>query len=379
MTSRRDIQRRGAALAALLALELIQPASLRADRPPDESETHADEPRERFKRGVELYRDGSYDAALAEFQRAYALSPDYRVLYNLAQVQAERHEYVAGMKLLDDYLAQGSSQISESRMAQVASTRARLERMIATLWVISPAAGAEILVDGLPTAKVPLTTPLMLNAGVHRVQLRKPGYETAVRELTIAGSETVHLEFALAPEHSSVERRATAGPLVPAKVDVDLRVRSDPPAVPLASERERYVRVSSHQTPMWVALMSTAVLTGAAATFGALVATSNASLARELSALPADRERVAGLESQLRRDAALLDTCVIGAVISAGAAVYFALSPPAETVEAPRAAGLTQAHVGNIPGHRAELVSDDISGAASAPHRAAGSAALSRR
>jgi tetratricopeptide (TPR) repeat protein len=75
------------ALALALAALLSCAVTARADAPlePDTSEA-----RMRFTRGVKLYHEGSYDAALAEFTKAYRLAPNYRVLYNLAQVQAER-------------------------------------------------------------------------------------------------------------------------------------------------------------------------------------------------------------------------------------------------------------------------------------------------
>ncbi len=40
---------------------------------------------EHFGRGVELYKDGDSGGALVEFKRAYELSPNYRVLYNMGQ------------------------------------------------------------------------------------------------------------------------------------------------------------------------------------------------------------------------------------------------------------------------------------------------------
>ena len=36
--------------------------------------SNMDEARTRFQQGVELYREGSFDAALAEFQKAYELA-----------------------------------------------------------------------------------------------------------------------------------------------------------------------------------------------------------------------------------------------------------------------------------------------------------------
>ena len=325
-------QRHRFVAASLLAIALGNAAPTRADSAPDLIEFGVSEPRERFRRGVELYREGSYDAALAEFQKAYELAPDYRVLYNLAQVQAERHDYVAGLRLLDDYVAKGSSQIPESRMAQVESTRTRLRSRIATLWVNSPIEGAEVLVDGRIAGKLPLTTPILLNAGVHHVTLRKPGLEVAARELTIAGNETVKFEFPIAAEVSRTQAPVPATTVVPAKVDVDLRVRNDPAPMSMADDTQSG-EASAVRTPMWLALISTAVFTGGAATFGALVSAKNDSLERELAAFPADRGRVATLNSQLKRDAALFDVFLLGATVSAGVAVYFALSAASSNTE----------------------------------------------
>jgi Tfp pilus assembly protein PilF len=46
----------------------------------------AEAAKQHFNRGVASYRDGDFDAALAEFEKAYETRPDYRVLYNLGQV-----------------------------------------------------------------------------------------------------------------------------------------------------------------------------------------------------------------------------------------------------------------------------------------------------
>jgi hypothetical protein len=40
-----------------------------------------------FHRNVDLYKDSDYGGALVEFQRAYDLAPNYRVLFNLGQTQ----------------------------------------------------------------------------------------------------------------------------------------------------------------------------------------------------------------------------------------------------------------------------------------------------
>src|SRR5688572_22988168 len=70
---------------------------------------------EHFERGIELYQEGSLDAALVEFERAYESVPDYRVLYNLAQVQTQRGEYVEAIVLFERYLREGGAGIDTER------------------------------------------------------------------------------------------------------------------------------------------------------------------------------------------------------------------------------------------------------------------------
>src|SRR5262245_54854214 len=51
----------------------------------------------RFERGLALYDDGDYDAALVEFSRAYELSPTYKVLYNIAKIERVKNDYSSAL------------------------------------------------------------------------------------------------------------------------------------------------------------------------------------------------------------------------------------------------------------------------------------------
>src|SRR3954470_7819868 len=47
----------------------------------------------RFERGLALYDDGDFDAALVEFNRAYSLSPTYKILYNIGKIERGKNDY----------------------------------------------------------------------------------------------------------------------------------------------------------------------------------------------------------------------------------------------------------------------------------------------
>jgi hypothetical protein len=300
---------------AFVAL-LSYPAISQADRASVAVEFGVEDARERFRKGVELYREGSYDASFAEFSKAYEIVPDYRVLYNLAQVQAERHEYAAALKLVDDYLKHGEGEIATERLEHVRTWLAQLKGRVAVLWVQCPLSAAELLVDGLPAAVLPQDTPLLLNSGVHQLQLRKAGYETVTRELTIAGGEKVLVELPAPLELGIASATVVSVETTPD----DLSPPSDAPKVPP-------VATPTHsRTPLWISLISTAVVAGGAVTFGALASSLDSELDRELARLPADQARVNDLRSDLKRNAALSDVFTVGAVIGAGVSLYFALS-----------------------------------------------------
>src|SRR5688500_14271446 len=59
---------------------------------------------EHFNRGVEYVHDGDLKGALIEFKRAYAVSPNYRVLYNLGQVANALGRYTEAQDYFQRYL-----------------------------------------------------------------------------------------------------------------------------------------------------------------------------------------------------------------------------------------------------------------------------------
>lgn len=103
--------------------------------------------RTRFRRGVRLYSEGSFEAALAEFNKAYQLSFNYRLLYNIAQTQFDLHDYVGTQRSLEHYMSKGGGEITEERRAQVAEPNRKLEERIGQVVVTCSLDGAEIRID----------------------------------------------------------------------------------------------------------------------------------------------------------------------------------------------------------------------------------------
>jgi hypothetical protein len=82
----------------------------------------ADEARVHFMRGAVKYTEGNIDAALAEFQLAYALNPSYKIRYNIAQCHMEQERFGRAYEEFYLYLYEGGSEVPPDRRAEVEQT-----------------------------------------------------------------------------------------------------------------------------------------------------------------------------------------------------------------------------------------------------------------
>jgi hypothetical protein len=155
------------------------------------------EAKQRFDRGFELYEEGEYPLALIEFNRAYELVPNYRVLYNIGQVCIQLGQYANARRALEEYLQKGGDGLAADRRAAVNKDLEMLRHRTAFLTIGANLEGAEVLVDDVLVGKTPLGPALLVDAGVHRVTLRRPGYLPKTSNVTLAGGDEQSLSVAL--------------------------------------------------------------------------------------------------------------------------------------------------------------------------------------
>ncbi|HVZ35071.1 MAG TPA: PEGA domain-containing protein, partial [Polyangiaceae bacterium] len=276
---------------------LATPSALRAQRaagPGGEAAAH-------FDRGIELYGEGNLDAALVEFERAHELVPSYRVLYNLAQIQAERHEYVAALGLFERYLEEGGAEVATPRKAETLEEIARLRTRIAELWVESDVSGAKLSVNGAYMGTLPLSTPILINPGVCQVRVEKPGYRAQRREIKVAGGD-----------HARVELRLNEG---------------GDPAPGSAADAASASAPQRNYRPFWISAATAVALGGATLTFGLVTQSADRTLDRELDRFPVNDRALADDRSRLKTYAALTDGFGAATIVALGFAVYFLIDP----------------------------------------------------
>lgn len=203
-------------LAALTTTSIVSaqqppPAGAPAPAAADPKE----EARQRYDRGMQLYSDGAYDLALIEINRAYDLAPSYKLLYNVAQINAQLQNYAGALRAFERYLVEGGADVPQKRQEEVAKEIQNLRARTANLRVTINVEGADILVDGFPQVAPPPGEPLLVNAGVRKVSARKPGYQPTEQVLTLAGGDSVDVKLDLAEVASSGPQASPPQPVKP--------------------------------------------------------------------------------------------------------------------------------------------------------------------
>jgi hypothetical protein len=215
---------------------------------PEDAGTH-------FRRAVELFKEADFRAALIEFKRANELSPNFRVLYNIAQCQLELQDYAGALGSYARYLE--SNEVPRDRRAAVEATVKKLQTRVATVEIRTNVAGAEVHVDEEAVGSTPLAAPVLVSAGRRRILIEKAGRAPMSKIVDLAGGDrtTVVLHLpepapaappaAPAPNENKEQPKAPRRPTHPASGDSStwrrawppFAARSPPPGAPRARPR----------------------------------------------------------------------------------------------------------------------------------------------
>jgi len=153
-----------------------------------------DEARVQFDRGIELFEQERFEQAAIAFERAYALKPSYRILFNIAQSENELGHYAAALKAYARYLADGGDQVPASRVKQVKAEIERLNSLVGMVVIECPIEDAKIKIDKEVVGRTPLSGPVFVDIGKHEIEVRRGGRELLVEVVKVAGGERVTIK-----------------------------------------------------------------------------------------------------------------------------------------------------------------------------------------
>lgn len=160
----------------------------------------ADQYKQHMSNGVKLFNDGNFDAAIAEFEAAYAERPRASPLVNLALCHKSLFHYPKAIAALERALEHHRDTMEAEDRAAAEHAIAEMRALLGyiTVEVTPPHAVLYIDDDALPpNAK---DKPIPLGPGKHRIGARAEGYESAEELVTITSADRDKIvKFALVP------------------------------------------------------------------------------------------------------------------------------------------------------------------------------------
>jgi hypothetical protein len=204
------------ALATAQTPAPVEPTPSHASAPPVDAQktepfrepaTAVERAKIHYDRGIQLYAEENFEAALTEFERAYELSPNFRILYSLALIQRHQNDYAAALANFQRYLREGGAGLPEDRRAEVEKEIAVLKPRCASLQIKANVDGADVFVDDAPACatgslgtcvgKTPIAGAIVVNPGRRKIVATKPGYAMATSIVNVAGLDAININLEL--------------------------------------------------------------------------------------------------------------------------------------------------------------------------------------
>jgi hypothetical protein len=218
-----------------------------------------------FQRGVSLYGEADYRAALVEFKRAYALAPNPTVLYNIGETQYQLQDYAGALTTFEHFLAETPG--GDGHRTEVESDIEILRARVGHVSIVTLPPGAEVTVDDQPAGKTPFDKSLLVSIGHRKVVATIAGRPAVTRYVDVAADDNVTVTLTM-PEPPD------ATPPPPIRVE-GLHHAPDPPAPAFSDSTLRILG--------WT---TTGALAAGAVSFGILAARESSDLQSARAAYP---------------------------------------------------------------------------------------------
>jgi len=253
-----------------------------------------------FRRGVELYGEANYKAALVEFRRAFSLAPSASALYDVGETQFQLQDYAGALRTFREYLSSYAS--DASHYADVQAAVEVLRSRVGVLRVTTVPSGADVSVDDELVGRTPLDTPVLVSVGPRKVVASMAGRPSVVRYIDVAADDSLAVALELPPPPA--EPPATA--------------RQSAPELPMAKHPD-----ISSKTGRDVGWLVTGILAASAGVFGDLAIREFNSLKDAQNTFPVSPGTLQHDASLTTTYSALADSLALGAVAAGVLSIYF--------------------------------------------------------
>jgi hypothetical protein len=206
-------------LAALLTggVALAQPQA----RPVDVRSQLSETARRAWDAAKQLAGANDYKGALVEFQRAYELSHDPRVLYNVGVTEKLLTHYARAVDAWEKELKEGASELTPAEVQEIRSSIAIVQQFVTIIDVLANEPDATLYIDDVAVGKTPFTGPVRIDVGKRTVKLSKEGFLDATQTVDVAAGQRSPVTLKLEPMTKTAIVAITVGGAPSATVYVD--------------------------------------------------------------------------------------------------------------------------------------------------------------
>jgi hypothetical protein len=213
-----------------------------------------DQARRAWDAAKQLAGASDFKGALVEFQRAYELSHNPRVLYNVGVTEKLLTHYARAVDAWDKEMHEGASALSAAEVQELKNAIAIVQQFVTTVEVTANEADATLLVDDYAAGKTPFGAPVRIDVGKHVLKLTKPGFLDGVQNVDVASGTTTPVTFRLDPTSKTAVVSVSVGGVTNATIFVDGR---DVGPAPFKGELSAERHTIEARSPGFVAVSET--------------------------------------------------------------------------------------------------------------------------
>ncbi|HEX3770177.1 MAG TPA: PEGA domain-containing protein [Polyangiaceae bacterium] len=218
------------ALAATLSVELCTPAfaappaaAPAVAAPADVRAQLPDAARKAWDAAKQLAGASDYRGALVEFQRAYEISHNPRVLFNVGVTEKLLTHYARAVDAWEKEQAEGGAQLSPAETSELKNAIAIVQQFVTTIDVAANEPDATLSIDDYPVGKTPFVGPVRIDVGKHVLKLSKDGFVDAVQTVDVASGAKTPVTFHIEPVNKTALVSVAAGGATNATIFIDGR------------------------------------------------------------------------------------------------------------------------------------------------------------
>jgi tetratricopeptide (TPR) repeat protein len=253
-----------------------------------------------FQDGVALYLEADYRGALVEFTRAYTLSPNGVVLFNIGETEYQLRDYAAALETFQRYLFEAPADDKHRPIAE--HNIKELRTRVAHLRVVTVPPGAMVSINDRVVGESPLQKPIAVGAGRLTLRAALPGRPAIERPIDVAGEDDVLVTMEVPRSPALPASSALAGD----SMVVDTSTR--PPA-----------SSSTLRRAGWVA---TGILAGGAVTFGLLARSESNDLQQVRQQFPTTADAIDHVANRTKTFSIIADSLTAAALVVGGITLY---------------------------------------------------------